>query len=109
MEFKKCNSCNKIFEASNTVCPYCGSSNISSVEQQYIPNQEIKKTKIGGSIFIGILLGLFLGLIGFFISCCTIKSNDGSEKWKTFIGASIGWLCQFGVIISAYYLIAYLH
>lgn len=106
MEFKRCCNCNNIIESNKEICTYCGSTNFCAIDDTSKQSDKVSKTKIGGTIIGGFLLGLLLGLLGFFISCCTIKGNK-KENWKTFIGSSIGMLSQWIVFLIVVLCIGY--
>ena len=106
MEFKRCCNCNNIIEANKEICTYCGSTNFCAIDNTSTQSDKVSKTKIGGTIIGGFLLGLLLGLVGFFISACMIKGNK-KENWKTFIGASIGWLSQSIVLLIVVLCVGY--
>lgn len=88
-----CKKCGKEIDDGVTFCKYCG-CDIDNSNSKTVYNtgstQSSKKTT-------GILLGLFLGIIGLIIGICLYPNE--SEERKTFIS---GWVRGFviGIIIS---------
>lgn len=102
MEFKKCNTCGKTLIDENKKCPYCGSSSFTELTQDSLETlnrektEDYNKTRTEGSIGLGIILGLFLGFLGFIISCISIQ---GKENGKTIKGTVIGVLIQCALVL----------
>ena len=100
MDFKKCSQCGNKILATNEKCPYCGGNSFVDINTLNANSSEKERdseiTTPGGSIALGIVLGFFLGMIGFLIACI---SNSGKEHGNTLIGTVIGVLAQCAVIL----------
>lgn len=90
-----CKKCGKEVNDEAMVCVHCGCS---------IKEDETKKDLNESKTVIGVLMGLFLGIIGLVIGICLYPS--GTVARKTFIKA---WGITFGigvaVIVVAYIII----
>ena len=80
-----CKKCGEEINDEAVVCPKCG----CAVEENKKP-AEIDKPKTG----IGVVMGLFLGLIGLIIGICLYK--EGTIARKTFIKS---WVITYVVVI----------
>ena len=76
-----CKKCGEQIHDEAVVCPKCG----CSVEEKKVP-VEIDEPKTG----MGVVMGLFLGLIGLIIGICLYK--EGTIARKTFIKS---WVITF--------------
>ena len=84
-----CKYCGKELNDDAEVCVYCGrSTGRQNVQKSY----EVGESKKG----IGVLLGLFLGLIGLIIGLCLYPAN--TEERSTFLK---GWVLAFVIEIIA--------
>ena len=84
--FMFCQKCGAEIDDEAAVCVKCG----VSVEPK-TNNSELDEPKTG----IGVLMGLFLGLIGLIVGLCLYK--EGTIARKTFLKA---WGITFGVCVA---------
>ena len=84
-----CPKCGKEVNNDAVVCVNCG----CSLEQKKEDRAEYKDSKTG----LGVVLALFLGLIGLIIGLCMYP--EGKKKRKTFLKA---WGITFGVSVAVY-------
>lgn len=83
-----CNHCGKEVDNKAVVCIHCG----CSLEKEMKTRPEDKEAKTG----IGVVCGLFLGLIGLIIGVLCYK--EGTIARKTFMK---GWGIAFGISVVA--------
>ena len=91
-----CKNCGKEINDKAAICIHCGcaTGNANPVEEL---SGESKKT-------VGVLLGIFLGLIGLIIGICLYPTN--SYERKTFIqGWGIAFAICFGACMLLYIII----
>ncbi len=91
-----CKNCGKEINDKAAICIHCGcaTGNANPVEEL---SGESKKT-------LGVLLGIFLGLIGLIIGICLYPTN--SYERKTFIqGWGIAFAISFGACMLLYIII----
>ncbi len=79
-----CPKCGKEIEDDAAICIHCG----RSLETKKEDKPEYRESKAG----IGVVMGLFLGLIGLIIGLCLYPAETNARK--TFIK---GWGITFGV------------
>lgn len=82
-----CKKCGKEVDDDAVVCIHCG----CSLENQYETKKDMNESKTG----IGVVLGIFLGVIGLIIGLCLYPA--GTIARKTFIKA---WGITFGVCVG---------
>lgn len=92
-----CRKCGKEINDEAVICPKCGCE--TEIKNEMIP-QEIDEPKTG----IGIVCGLFLGLIGLIIGLCLYKENSIARK--TFVKA---WCITFLITIIIGIIIMFLY
>lgn len=85
-----CKNCGAEIKDEAVICPSCGCE--TGNKKESIPVLDADKSKTG----IGILCGLFLGLIGLIIGICLYK--EGSVARKTFLKA---WGITFAITTVA--------
>lgn len=92
-----CKKCSEKIEDGYEICPKCGSY---IAEKSNKESLELDESKTG----IGVLCGLFLGIIGLAIGLCLYK--EGTESRKTFMK---GWVIAFvsAIIIGIIFGIVY--
>ena len=92
---KYCQTCGAELHDSAEICPKCG-VRCALVQPTYEPVQENKAVKGTG---LGIVLTLFLGLIGALI--CQFAGDDEAKKsgWITF-GIMYGFIALFVIIMT---------
>lgn len=93
-----CPKCGAQVDDEADVCVHCGRSLKQKVEEK----PEYAESKTG----IGVLLGLFLGLIGLIIGICIYPENTVARKtfikaWGITFGVSIAVIIVFYVILLA--------
>lgn len=84
-----CQKCGEEIMDEAVICPKCGCETNAK-------KQEVDSSKTG----VGVLLGLFLGVIGLIIGLCLFK--EGTIARKTFLKA---WGITFGITIAIYVII----
>lgn len=87
-----CSKCGEEIMDEAVICPKCGCK--TGVE--YAREVEIDEPKTG----MGVLLGLFLGIIGLIIGLCLFKENTIARK--TFIKA---WAITFAITVVVYIIV----
>lgn len=87
-----CSKCGSEVNDDAVICPNCGCyiSQSSTPKNEPLSN-DYSKSKTG----IGVLCGLFLGIIGLIIGICIFPEN--TESRRTFIK---GWIITFVVSIA---------
>ena len=84
-----CKKCGEQILDEAVICPKCGCE--TGVKNEKLPVLDAAESKTG----IGVLCGLFLGLIGLIIGLCLYK--EGTIARKTFMK---GWGITFGISIA---------
>jgi uncharacterized membrane protein YvbJ len=87
-----CSKCGAEILDEAVICPKCGCK--TGVEK--LQEKEVDEPKTG----MGILLGLFLGIIGLIIGLCLFKENTVARK--TFIKS---WAITFAVTVVIYIIV----
>lgn len=91
-----CPKCGKEIEDDAVVCVHCG----RSLKQQPEERAEYQTSKAG----IGVVMGLFLGLIGLIIGICMYPEQTIARK--TFVKAwLITFLAEIAVVVVLYVII----
>ena len=93
MDFKRCNSCGCLCQASTEKCPECGNQTFVQIQttSNGTTNRDNENVEPGGSVAVGFFLGFFLGMLGLLISLISGQKENG----KTMMGV------LYGVIANA--------
>lgn len=94
-----CQHCGKEVDNEAVVCVHCGKM-LKEIKQETPVNKDHNEPKTG----MGVLMALFLGLIGLIIGLAIYPSNTIARKtfvkaWGITFGVSIGVIVLFYVII----------
>lgn len=103
MDFKKCNNCGCLCQASIEKCPECGnqiSEQIQTINNSTI-NRNNENEEPGGSVVVGFFLGFFLGMLGFLISLISRRKENG----KTIMGVLYGVLVNTVLTALIYFIL----
>ena len=91
-----CNKCGAEINDEAVICPKCG----CEPRKKDVQEQNYNEPKTG----IGVLMGLFLGVIGLIIGLCLYPAN--TESRKTFLkGWGISFAIAFVLVIVIYIII----